>query len=288
MKRVLVTMACLLAFASCKQKERALEHQNLNLQGVNDSLQYILEQRDSIISDALFTISDISLSLDDIKQKEGVVIESVEIGKAPKVKIKEDLERISAMIEANKKKIASMERTAQDLYDANIKIDGLTKLIQQLKSQIESKDKTINEMLSNIDNLKQQIEQLNSQVDVLVDNNQNLASTLNEATDNLNTAYYIVGDEKMLLADSIILKKGLIGRTLTINPNLDKSKLKKIDIREIEKIDIKGSKVEILGSFPITSYKLTAGQGRGVVDELVIEDATKFWSSDRILVISYK
>ncbi|MEG1635579.1 MAG: hypothetical protein RR388_08135, partial [Rikenellaceae bacterium] len=217
-----------------------------------------------------------------------VVISNVEVGKTSKEQIKEDLEMISKLLDQKKEAFAKLSKATSQLKSANMKIDGLNKLIEQLKEELADRDKTINSMLANIDNLKEQVRMLSQDVERVNRDNAQLDKVLTETTDNLNTAYYIVGNEKELVSVGILQKKGGIARTLVVNPNVDKSKLVKIDIRNLDRIEIKGKKVEIVGSFPSSAYTLIEGEGRKAVEALVINDKTDFWKNSKVLVISYK
>lgn len=286
MKNLILIFVLFMTIVSCgrKQKEAAIASLAIS----NDSLMRIVENRDSIMNDALFTISDISASLAAIKAKEGVVISNVEIGKTSKEQIKEDLEMISRLLDQKKEAFAKLSKATSQLKSANVKIDGLNKLIEQLREELADRDKTITSMLENIDNLKQQIQLLSKDVERVNRDNAQLDRVLTETTDNLNTAYYIVGSEKELVSNGILEKKGGIARTLVINPNVDKSKLVKIDIRSLDRVEIKGKRVEIIGSFPSSSYTLVEGEGRKAVEALVIDDKAEFWKNSKVLVISYK
>lgn len=286
MKNLILIFVLFMTIVSCgrKQKEAAIASLAIS----NDSLMRIVENRDSIMNDALFTISDISASLAAIKAKEGVVISNVEIGKTSKEQIKEDLEMISRLLDQKKEAFAKLSKATSQLKSANVKIDGLNKLIEQLREELADRDKTITSMLENIDNLKQQIQLLSKDVERVNRDNAQLDRVLTETTDNLNTAYYIVGSEKELISSGVLEKKGGIARTLVVNPNVDKSKLVKIDIRSLDRVEIKGKRVEIIGSFPSSSYTLVEGEGRKAVEALVIDDKAEFWKNSKVLVISYK
>lgn len=285
MKKI-VLISTLLLSAACGQ--RAKEEAIVGLTTSNDSLNYILHKRDSVINDALTTISDIASSLESVKRAEGMIVEAVEIGKSDKDQIREDLELLSTLISTNKEKIASLQRFVLALRKENINMDGLTKLVEQLSEQLMAKDSTISSMLANIDNLHEQIELLNSSVEQLEGDNISLSEDLITTNNALNEAYYIVGREKSLLDEGIIIKKGFISKTILANPNIDKGDLIKIDIRSVDRIDIKGSKVEVVGSFDPDSYELLEGGGNRIVDALLIKDKQEFWRNGRILIITYK
>lgn len=288
MKKIVVIACSLLLMASCmnnsKKKDAVIEGMSIK----TDSLENIITSKDSVINDALMTISDISASINDIKQREGLIVSQAELNKVPKDQIKNDLEEISAILKQNKERIAKLERTSAALAKANIKIDGLTKLVEEMSKQLQERNAVIAEMTANIDNLKAVIASLNKDIDNVTNDNKNLNVTVKEQDSNLHKAYYIVGNEKNLIESGILIKKGIVGRTLVINPELKTDLLTEVDIRNLDRIEIKGKKVEIIGGFPNTSYTLERGDARKEVDALIIKDRKEFWSNSKILVVSYK
>ena len=90
-----------------------------------DSLQYVINNRDSIINDALVSLSDISATLNDIKRQEGIVVNNAELGKADKEQIREDLEAIAALLKEKRQALARLEKSSALLKEANVNIEGL-------------------------------------------------------------------------------------------------------------------------------------------------------------------
>lgn len=286
MKKQFYLIILIIISFSCKGN--AVDPVVVEAYNVNDSLRYIIDQRDSIINDALTTIADIAISLEDVNRQENIVTQSSEYGVSNKDQIKEDLQVLSSLLAKNRRRIAQLEKSTEQLSSANIKIDGLTKLIDQLNVQIKEKDIAINAMLADIDGLKEEVSGLTDKVVELESDKEVLENEVVEKVNNLNEAYYIVGEEKDLISRGVLQKMGTIGRTLVVNPNINRDQLVKIDIRSVDRIDVKGSKAKIVGSFPSDSYTLQPGDERNLVDALIITDKSKFWSNDRILVISYR
>ena len=288
MKTVIGAIIVIATLTSCMGERKRNEQIIQQMTVQNDSLQYVVSNKDSIINDALLTISDIAVSLNEIKRKEGLVVSQAEVGKVPKEQIKADLNDIAAILKEKNEQLKRLEKATGQLSKANVEIEGLQKLVAEMTRQVKEKDATIASMLKNIDNLKEEIAKLNTEIVSAEQENQNLTQNLEQTTNDLNTAYYIAGEEKFLLESGILIKKGAIGRTLAVNPDLDKSKLTKIDIRNVDRIEIKGKKVEIIGSFPTSSYSLEEGEGKKEINALLIQDKEAYWKNDKILVISYK
>lgn len=285
MKKILVGVLFLSTLVSCGRKA---ERQIASLELTGDSLQMVLAERDSILNGALYALSDISSALNEIKIQEGLVVASAELGKSDEATIKEDLQVLSQRLKDKRKVIANLQGATSKLKAANVRIDGLTKLIEELNIQLEQRDKTINAMLANISDLKAEVARLNQDLSVVTSTNEQMGKQIDSQTTELNTAYYIVGEEKALLDAGVLVKKGAVNRTLVINPDINKSLLTKIDIRSVDRIEVKGKKVDIIGGFPTSAYKLQEGDGRKFVEAVVITNKTEFWTNGRILVIAYK
>lgn len=288
--RVIVSMLLVATTLSCgrKQRQKEMDTQMKLLVESNEILKSEINNRDSIMNDALFTISDISASLSAIRAREGAVISRAETGRVAKDKIKEDLEYISAALESKKTAMASLQSSMTRLKEANIEMGGLTMMVEQLQREMSQSDSTITALLNNIDNLNRQISIIKNDRNKLAENNNQLEIQLSEAQREMNRAYYIVGSESELVEKEILLKKGVIGRTLVTNPNVDKSRLIEIDIQKLDKIEIKASKVEVIGEFAQNSYTLVAGEQKKDVESLIIDNKEAFWRDSKILIITYK
>lgn len=285
MKKI-VFAALIAMFATSCGREK--EQQITLLTVSNDSLQVVLAARDSVLNEALFALSDISSTLSDIKRQESIVVSKSELGKSDEAQVKEDLEILAQRLSDQRKAIATLKKNTALLKKANINIAGLEKLMNELRSQIEERDATIKAMLGNIDDLNNQIIKLNTELSDANKTSEMLSNVVSDQENELNKAYVAVGSTKELLDRGILIKKGFGNKTLAVNPNLDKSQMTVIDIRETGVIDLAGKNAEIIGSFPVGSYKFVSGQERNTVSKLRITDADTFWENSRVLVITFK
>lgn len=190
--------------------------------------------------------------------------------------------------------IARLQQSANQLKKANINIANMEKLIAQLRQQVETKDQEIVMLKNNLEQmhvqvaeLHEQVSGLNTQVTGLSEAKASLEGEVKGQTDILNTAYYIVGSEKELLAKEIVYKSGFIGRTLKINESRSLDSFTKVDIRHFDSVVIGQKKVTLVSSHPAGSYEFVQGE-KGVYESLIIKDKRKFWEYSKVLVISYK
>lgn len=277
-KFILLSLLTILAVSCGDSKQQLAKSES-----TEDSLKMIVAAKDSIINEAFLSIDQIASSLNQIAERENIVAKqtsSKDITTTTKDQIAQNISAISDLLEKNKLAVSRLNATAKKLKAANVKIDGLEKLVASLQRSVEDKDVQIAELTNQLVSMDIQIAVLNQSV---IDLEQDVA----QKTKQLNTVYYIVGNEKELMAEDIIDKKGGIGRTLVVGSDTDFSKFTEADRTKLDRIAIGGRKVKIVSSHPSSSYMLVMGS-KSTVEELVITDKDAFWSSSKILIISHK
>lgn len=286
MKQILTVAAlvAVMAFSSCGHKAEMEAASS-----TNDSLQMLVNTKDSILNDAFSNIEEIATSLSQITEREKIVASASagEINKTAKERIAENIAAISDLLQKNRAAINRLAASAKELKSANVKIAALESLVASLQKQLEEKDVQIAEMSKNLENLKIEIAELKGLNEALSGQKSQLESTVAEQTEELNTIYYIVGQEKELIKSGILDKKGFIGRTTTLKNTSNLSDFTKGDLRNIERIAIGHKGVKIISSHPENSYMLVQGS-KNIVDELVVTDKDAFWKTSKILVVSYR
>lgn len=145
-----------------------------------------------------------------------------------------------------------------------------------------------------IDSLKTELSTLNFTIAVLNDtisqiNNRNLAlnTQVTDRTNELNTAYFVVGERKELIEHNILTKEGGIlgiGRSQRVAGDVNLDEFTKVDIRNLKSIPLDAKKAKVMSVHPAGSYELIGTDKK--VSELVIKDPALFWQKSRMLVIS--
>jgi len=248
----------------------SLSHDNSNLKGE-------LTEREAALQDFVNGFNDIQSNLDEIKAKEKIVTNVSKDGdvKSKEDQIKSDIQAIYDLMAKNR---ANLSALRSKLKTANTKIDGLEKMIAGLEAQLSEKDGQIND-------LKNQLEQKNVELSNLNTNYQNLEQVSQGQTQQINTAYYIIGTGKELKEYGVTSKEGGfigLGKKMEVKADFNKDKFTKIDITQVTSIPIGAKKVKVLTTHPSSSYKLT---GEKPVKSLDISNATDFWSASKYLVI---
>ncbi len=292
-KNLFLAVCALVGLSSCVSRGSA-DRMQLKI----DSLQQAVNEKEALIDEVFFSINSISENLTEIKSREGLLsVAEVEIADSSALgRLSDDVAAIDRLLIENRARIAELERKAELLRKANVKIAGLEKLIAGLNGQIEEKDSEIADLKDRLQQMGARIQELDEQVlarteevATLTGEKNNLTAEVTARTDELHTAYYIIAPQKDLLRDQVIVKKGFIGRTLAVNEAPNLALFTKSDTRMLKTVPIGQKGVTVVTSHPEGSYWLVDSESeKNVVESLVIIDAEKFWSLSKILVVSCK
>lgn len=254
-----------------------------------DSLATVVSAKDSLINAVFADINAISENLALIKSRENLITVAGEAegGRRPVQEINNDIAAIDRLLQENKSKIASLQRSAALLRKANLRIDGLEKMIADMNTQLAEKSGEVEQLRENLAQMGIKVENLSQEVAVRSAEVENLSSEKIELQNQLNTVYYIVGPEKELRDAQIVNKQGFIGRTLTVGKNGNLDSFTSVDSRLLSEIPVGQKKVSVVTPHPEDSYQLVSGADK-VVEKLLITDPVRFWESSKVLIISYK
>ena len=284
MKHVIVmALGAALALASCVSKGTVVK-----VEEQRDSLSVVVSAKDSLISAVFEDISSISENLALIRTRENLISVAGDAeGGRPVEEINNDIAAIDRLLQENKVKIASLQSAVAQLRKANLRLDGLEKMIRDMSAQLAEKKNEIARLRENLTKMGIEVETLTEQVAVRSEQVETLNTEKVELENQLNTVYYIVGTEKELREAQIINKQGFIGRTLTVNKTNNLDSFTKTDSRLLSEVPIGQKKVSVVTTHPEDSYELVTDADK-VVLKLFITDPVRFWESSKILIISYK
>ena len=270
--------------ASCVSRQVAVEAESRS-----DSLELVVSAKDSLINAVFADINAISENLALIKSRENLITVAGESegGRRPVAEIDNDIKAIDRLLRENKVKIASLQSAVAQLRKANLRLDGLEKMIRDMSAQLAEKKNEIARLRENLTQMGVEVETLTEQVAVRSEQVETLNTEKVELENQLNTVYYIVGTEKELREAQIINKQGFIGRTLTVNKTNNLDSFTKTDSRLLSEVPIGQKKVSVVTTHPEESYELVTDADK-VVLKLLITDPVRFWESSKILIISYK
>ena len=270
--------------ASCVSRQVAVEAESRS-----DSLELVVSAKDSLINAVFADINAISENLALIKSRENLITVAGESegGRRPVEEIDNDIKAIDRLRRENRAKIESLQRSAAQLRKANLRIDGLEKMIADMNRQLAEKKAEVEQLRESLVRMGDEVKSLTEEVAVRSAEVENLSGEKVELQNQLNTVYYIVGAEKELRDAQIINKQGFIGRTLTVGRNSNFDSFTMTDSRLLSEVPVGQKKATLVTSHPEGSYELVTDANK-VVEKLIITDPVRFWESSKILIISCK
>ena len=270
--------------ASCVSRQVAVEAESRS-----DSLELVVSAKDSLINAVFADINAISENLALIKSRENLITVAGESegGRRPVEEIDNDIKAIDRLLRENRAKIESLQRSAAQLRKANLRIDGLEKMIADMNWQLAEKKAEVEQLRESLVRMGDEVKSLTEEVAVRSAEVENLSGEKVELQNQLNTVYYIVGAEKELRDAQIINKQGFIGRTLTVGRNSNFDSFTMADSRLLSEVPVGQKKATLVTSHPEGSYELVTDANK-VVEKLIITDPVRFWESSKILIISCK
>lgn len=267
---------------ACNTQTKSNDENNSQL----DSLQNIIDQKDTELNEVMSTLTEIQEGFNLINEAEGrvnMLKDNTENNNASE-NIRENMDFIQTTLAENKRKIADLE---QRLKNNTALSEKLTANIKALQEQLETKTQELEELRTMLEAKDVKIAELDQEVSDLKEENTQV-SQLREAAEQtvasqdaeLHTAWYVFGTNKELKEHNILIKGNVL------QGNYDKNYLTKIDIRKTTVIPFNSKSAELLTNHPAGSYTLLK-DSKGEYT-LRIVDASKFWSVSKYLVVKVK
>lgn len=283
-KRIAAAVLGAVVFAGCVSRPAVVR-----VEDQRDSLAAVVSQKDSLINAVFADINAISENLALIKSRENLITAAgeAESGRRPIEEIDSDIRAIDRLLRENKSKIASLQRSAAQLRKADLRIDGLEKMIADMNRQLAEKKGEVEELRERLNQMGVEVKSLSEEVAERSAQVESLSGEKVELQNQLNTVYYIVGAEKELRDAQIVNKQGFIGRTLTVGSIGNFDSFTMADSRLLSEISVGRRKATVVTTHPEGSYELVT-DGEKFVEKLVITDPARFWESSKILIVSYK
>lgn len=291
MKKLLILITVLsVALTSCHNYRKDAER----LTVLSDSLKNENSTRESTIVEFLNDFNEIQANLDSIKQFEKLVTVQSNMGKelngSQKQRILEDITLLNNLLQKNKEMVANLQKK---LNSSNFKIGQLegmiaelNKMVNNLQAQVQEKDNEIASLNEEVKNLNVNIGNLNRKITEIETESAQKTETITTQTNQMNTAFYVVGTMKELKNNGIVEKDGGvigIGRTKIIKKDFNRDYFTKIDIRNFDYLPLKVKKANIISVHPASSFHVS-GKKRSA-DTLYIDNKEEFWNSTKYLVI---
>ncbi len=282
MKKLAFFAVCALAIASCTD---GVKQANLAAEAQRDSLNSIIAQKESEITDMMTTLSDIEEGFREITEAQSrVTLAKQGEGTNSAQRIRENMQFIQQTMKQNKELINKLK---QQVREGSVKSEQLKKIIDNLTEQMEEKDRQIQSLREELDKkdihiaeLDERVADLNSNVENLTEETNQKSQTIDQQDKQLNTGWFVFGTKKELKEQNI-LADGEVLRS-----NFNKEYFTKIDIRIDKEIKLYSKSAKMLTSHPSSAYTLERDVNKQYV--LRITDPQLFWSTSKYLVILVK
>jgi chromosome segregation ATPase len=261
------------------------EHQK-QIDATRDSLTAVVGDRDNEILNFLLGFNEIQQNLDSIKQLEKMVTletSSKELSLSDKDQIIEDVNRLYNLLEKNKKLVADLK--SQQGRDSR-KIKELQETIILLEKQMFEKDGEIALLNERISALNIDVSNLRTTVTQLTAESERKSQELLDKENEANKAWYAFGTDKELIANNIIDKSGGflgLGKSMSVTKKIDTEYFQMVDVRTFFSVPLNVKKAKLLSVHPEGSFHFEGTEKS--VASLEIDDAAKFWSITRYMVI---
>lgn len=283
--KLLKLLIVLMCFYSCKTDIKQ-NPEYLKILNERDSLLGLVNADINQLNKFISDFNEIQENLNRIKETQkiiSVLSTNPEQIKDAKEKIIEDINLINELLLKNKETI---EKLKQQLKKSNSRIFELEKMLANYEKMINEKDQEIIALKAKLEELNIKIVELTTNIDSLKKESKQKDEIIISKTQELNTAYYVVGNKKELIEMGILTKEGGfigIGKIIKMGDNFNKEYFTKVDITKIKEIPLYVKGAKIITTHPSASYEFIK-QGK-MIDKLLIKDEKEFWSISKYLVI---
>ena len=245
MKKILFAATILLSISACNNSDRKEQNRQ------NDSLMSVINDRDSSLNSFIFSFNEIESNLDSVAAKQKIISlytdkSKGELSKDKNANINAEIVAINNLMDENRKEL---ERVTQKLKNSKTKNAVLEKSIKILTIQLSQKDYELCELNIKMNALNAKVAKLVTEVDSLTSRNYIQSIIIDYQTQNIHSAYYVVGNQKVLIDRKIIDRKGGllgIGKTSILSKDLDNSMFTAMDYTKTTEITINGSNAKVI------------------------------------------
>ena len=254
------------------------------------SFTQLLTSRDSVINEWMLTFDEIEKDLGTVKEKENIITmksSDQEFSKDKKQQILKDIEYVNALLDQNKKKIASL--TAQ-LKASGGTIKGLQVKIAELEASMKQRETEIADLKVTLAKKDFEIGQLNTR---MTDQQVAIAQKdekINNQTAEMNKGFVASGTYKSLKAKGIISKEGGflgLGKKESLHRDFSDKVFTQVNITEMKSIPVNSKNAKLITSHPSSSYELVRDKDNKIAS-IDIKDPGQFWKISKYAVVEIK
>lgn len=283
MKKMIFVLCAAVSLTACHNYQEDLAKKEQEYQAVIAANQ----EKDSTISFFINEVNDIEANLAAVDTSRRNVITNTsnpDLRRTQITKINDNIENIKALMQENKDRLEALNKK---LKNSGYKISGLNKMIATLTMQIAEKDSQLAQLNGKITELNTTVSTQGARINELVSQNEEKQRMVDQRISELNTAYYVVGTSKDLLARGILTKEGGfigLGKSKVMNSD-NNSGFTQIDITQTTTIPLNAKDAKLATSHPASSYTIGRPDKKHVSD-LTITDPTAFWRASKYLIVT--
>ena len=282
---LLIVIVTALIFHSNVRKEQSKSTAMMLQQ--KDSFALQVANRDSVINQWLSAFDEIEKDMNSIKEKEKIVtVKSAdkEFSKSGKEQIVEDIKSISNLLDANKKKIASL---SAQLRKSGNTIKGLNTRIASLETTLTQYENDISDLKTALANKNIEIDELNSRMTALDLAVTQKDDTIDNQAKKLNEAYLTSGTYRELKDKGILLKEGGflgIGKKEALVKDVKDDLFKKVDVMQTTTIPVHSRSARLITTHPSDSYSMIH-ENKNEIAYIEIKNPEEFWKVSKYAVV---
>jgi tetrahydromethanopterin S-methyltransferase subunit F len=243
--------------------------------------------RDSVIGEWITTFGDIEKNIAIIKEKEHIISTNSanpELSREKRQQVVEDIKYINALLEQNKKKIASLNA---QLSKSGGTIKALQIRISELEASVKQSEIEISDLKTTLLSKNFEINQLNTKNSDLQNTIVQKDEKINTQTYEMNKAFFACGTFKQLKAKGLLTKEGGfigLGKTKTLAGSFPDSSFMQIDITVTKSIPVNSKSAKLITEHPANSYQFIRDKDKKIAS-IEITDPVQFWKISKYAVV---
>jgi len=283
--KYLATLLTLAFLFSCnQQKVTQMENEISQLKQQNEIIREQSAIKDNFVEEYTTTLNEVYDNLDNIRKREGLIseysrtLENNEKGSLKK-KMLSNIESIDDYITKSKSRLSAIRARYKE---ADMASKAFEQTIEKLTKELEDREVFIASLKTQVDSLNQEVLQATFALrerELIID----------EQTDQMNKAFFVIGTDDELEEKSIITEKGGIlglGSTTVVSSELNDDDFNKTDISQTAVINIEQNvdDIEIISSHDPQSYQLSSVDEN--ISKLEITNPQQFWKMRYLVIIT--
>jgi len=259
-----------------------------------DSLTLVKDSTSAELEQVFETLNEVENGLKSLREAENILALQTQSGKEltlnTREQMKSDVAAISEAIAGYKSQIEKLKsenriKSAEfkkRLDILSMELEEKSVLIADLQKQLEEKDSQLRLKTQQIATLDQAMNNLRSDVSSLSQEKEAQKETIATQDQLLNSAFYISGTKDELIAAKVLSKGGLF-RSARISYEAEQSAFVKIDIRDVNEINLNAKRAKVLSVHPTGTYSVEPDENGMQV--IKISSPAAFWEQTKYLVI---